>query len=367
MSSDPTRRVNTKTLVTESAAGSSADSEGHDTTTACRNASSEAATSAFAPFINCLVTPKLTFSLQRKPHWLVPTDIPQSELREAFLQRFPVRFGAEKLAFKCATPTIDLASQDRLVFRINSTNPGGDDERVLLQILSSLDRAYSAKFEAQLEAARADLLSSSMSFQVVADEVRATQQACAKKWEREVRSLKEQMSTNQKRLFLLEREKEGLQRTCAVGDEAAGRLRLSVSGLSQENEALRERTRELEEQVASLREFVASHMGNHGVSLPGATPPVSSTTPCSEVACQTGGASVESNAAMWQQQHRMTLQAMGEWLRTGAALLNGSALGDSPMSAGAAGEGGAAQPPRLVDAEGEAEEALKGAEPSSIC
>ena len=35
---------------------------------------------------------------------------------------------------------------------------GGEDERVLLRILQSLDKAYTAKFEQQLEAARADLL-----------------------------------------------------------------------------------------------------------------------------------------------------------------------------------------------------------------
>ena len=68
-----------------------------------------------------------------------------------------------------------------------------------VRILSSLDKAYSAKYERQLEEARAELLSSSMSFQVVAGEVRAGQAAAQKKWEREVKSLKEQMSTNQKR------------------------------------------------------------------------------------------------------------------------------------------------------------------------
>ena len=71
--------------------------------------------------------------------------------------------------------------------------------QVLLQILSSLDKAYSARHEAQLEAARADLLSSSSSFQVVADEVREAQEATSKKWDKEMKSLKEQLSTNQKR------------------------------------------------------------------------------------------------------------------------------------------------------------------------
>ena len=38
----------------------------------------------------------------------------------------------------------------------------------MLALLSELDKAYTAKFEAQLEHARADMLSSSMTFQVVA-------------------------------------------------------------------------------------------------------------------------------------------------------------------------------------------------------
>ena len=166
-------------------------------------------------------------------------DIPQSELQEAFLARFPVRIDASSLIFKCATPTLDLATQERIVFRISN---GGDDERVLLSILSSLDRAYSAKYEAQLEEARADLLSSSMSFQVVADEVRAAQSQTSKRWEKEVKSLKEQQSTNQKRLFLLEREKEGLQKACSLSEEGTDKLRRSMSGLVAENAFLREKT-----------------------------------------------------------------------------------------------------------------------------
>ena len=250
-----------------------------------------------SPFLNVLITPKLTFSLPRKGHWRVAEDIPQQELAEAFLARFPVRFDPPSLEFKCATPALPLHTAERLVYRIGASG-GGDDERVLLQILSSLDKAYAAKYEKQLEEARADMLSSSYSFQVhcllpppserpleetpqqappaqaalrshharppyqpvltrvrllvllllsltltraltlksysyscsyslqvVADEVRAAQGAAHKKWEREVRSLKEQMSTNQKRLFLLEREKEGLMKSQSASEELTTKLR----------------------------------------------------------------------------------------------------------------------------------------------
>merc|ERR1719231_2151124 len=87
-----------------------------------------------SPFISVLITPKLTFSLQRKQEWRVPDDIPQAALREAFLSRFPMHFEPPDIEFKCATPALELHSAERLVYRIGSVR-GGDDERLLLQIL----------------------------------------------------------------------------------------------------------------------------------------------------------------------------------------------------------------------------------------
>ena len=37
-----------------------------------------------SPFLTVLVTPKITFSLPRKPSWKVPDDIPQEELCQRF-------------------------------------------------------------------------------------------------------------------------------------------------------------------------------------------------------------------------------------------------------------------------------------------
>ena len=282
---------------------------------------SSSSVDGLSPFFTVLVTPKITFSLPRKAAWRTPQDIPQSELQEAFLARFPVRIDASSLIFKCATPTLDLATQERIVFRISN---GGDDERVLLSILSSLDRAYSAKYEKQLEEARADLLSSSMSFQVVADEVRAAQSQTNKRWEREVKSLKEQQSTNQKRLFLLEREKEGLQKACSLSEEGTDKLRRSMSGLVAENALLREKTAEMEAQIAALRVVVETHLGAAATAIPASGIPAAAiaAAPRSEAGTQTGESPADDAArtlAMerWQQQ----LSAMGEWLRTGAALL----------------------------------------------
>ena len=58
-----------------------------------------------------------------------------------------------------------MRTKEMLVFKLGAHSD--DDERVMLALLE-LDKAYTAKFEAQLEHARADMLSSSMTFQVVA-------------------------------------------------------------------------------------------------------------------------------------------------------------------------------------------------------
>ena len=325
------------------------------------------ATSDFdGTLIDVLVTPKLTFKLPRKTSWQVVEDVPQSELQKAFLARFPVRFEAADLAFTCATPALPLKGQQRLVYRISSVD-GGEDERVLLRILQSLDKAYTAKFEQQLEAARADLLSSSCSFQVVADEVRAGQAAAAKKWEKEIKGMKEQMSTNQKRLFLLEREKEGLMKTCAASDELTTKLRASVSGLSVENAALKERQADLESQLHALREMVQSIAGAGASSSQ--SPRTSSVSADdqgdrSEAATQTAVLASEETSAeeaaqrlaseKWQQQ----LQAMRAWLLTGADLLTDAPGGVVPQA-----PYGAAP----VGFQEEAEASAAGMEPSSVC
>ena len=191
------------------------------------SSSSSAASAGASQFLTVLVTPKLTFSLPRQPHWRVVEDIAQEELQKAFLARFPMRFDAERLVFRSATPALGLDGRERLVYRIGAE--GAEEERVLLTVLSELDSAYKASYEKQLEQARAELLSSSMSFQVIADEIREGQQAAAKKWEKEVRLLKEHQSTNQKRLFLLEQEKNQLQQTASASESLTGVLRDQVS------------------------------------------------------------------------------------------------------------------------------------------
>jgi hypothetical protein len=70
--------------------------------------------------------------------------------------------------------------------------------------------------------------------QVVADEVRSAQEAASRRWETEVRSLKDFQSKNQKRLFLLEQERDQLRdqlhRASSSSEKASAQLRAAISG-----------------------------------------------------------------------------------------------------------------------------------------
>ena len=218
------------------------------------------------PMLQVLVTPKISFALPQQAHWKTVEDIEEEALREAFLARFPVRLRADHLSFKCATPGAQLGSHPMLVYRISAS--GVTEDRVLLSVLSELDKSYTAKFTEQLERARADCLAASNCFQasarptrmcaplaravpvcfpaapsqwgaaaptqVIADEVRSAQETASRRWEAEVRSLKEFQSKNQKRLFLLEQERdqlrEQLQRASTSSERTSAELRAAIGG-----------------------------------------------------------------------------------------------------------------------------------------
>lgn len=290
------------------------------TSSSAKLASKDTNVSVTPSFISVLVTPKINFSLPRRPEWSVVDDIPQEDLRTAFLTRFPIQFNADHLTFSCATPSKKLSDlKEFVVFRVGAD--GVKEERLLLSILNDIDKAYSTKYEKQLEEARADLLSSSMDFQVVADEVRLATQTTSKKWEKEVRSLKDQLSTNQKRLFLLEQEKDQLQRTATSANTIAGQLRRDVAELTVENFELKTRMSELEVQFSAMRVVLASHPV-------AAVPPAA---PRNDVAVQ---ASVsEEDSGYTQERWNHQLKAVSDWLQTGAALFRDGhmqAQGDCP-------------------------------------
>jgi hypothetical protein len=344
-------------------------------------------------YLTVLVTPKITFSLPRHTAWRTADDIGQELLRDAFLTRFPMRFDAEKLNFTCTTPALPLEGRSRLVYRISSA--GDDEERVLLHILSALDKAYAKHFEKRFEEVRADMLSSSMNFQIVADEVRLAQETAEGKWEKAVKGLKEQLSVNQKRLFLLEREKEGLLKTVQTSDEQVVRLRRSVDALGVENDRMRTRQGDLESQIVALRELVTSVMGaSASTASTASTASAASAAPADVGAvvgadpggapCATGaasGAAAASSSSVGTQTARAGSpppegspppryqtarvggaeseadrvarlavekwqKAMGEWLRTGAEICSSAVAG----AEGAGPKTKALPPPALASA-----------------
>jgi len=265
--------------------------------------------SSHPAFLNVLVTPKLCFSLPSKPHWRSVEDISQQDLRKAFLSRFPVPFNADRICFRCATPSLELDKANGcVVYKICAEDT--QEERVLLLILSEIDKEYTAKYEQQLERARADCAAASVGFQVVADEVRLAQQTAELKWGQEVKSLRDVQSTNQKRLFLLEQERDQLRDQLHRAINASGSMR---AGLREENDALREEMRDLRQQVMLLQASVAATRGADVAAE------------AHSAATQTEGEpeAARRNAEHWQQQ----LSAVSEWLKTGAALLQNAEAG----------------------------------------
>jgi len=304
-------------VVTQKANESSIHGDSTASQAPTQSPASDGAARLDGTFINVIVTPKISFSLPRRADWHVADDISQEELRAAFLTRFPIQFETDKLTFTCATPTRKLnEAVGCLVYRIGVD--GVKEERVLLSILSEIDKAYSAKYERQLEEARSDLLSSSMNFQVVADEVRHAQQTTAKRFEKEVGSLKGQLSTNQKRLFLLEQEKDQLQRSVACQESIVGQLRRDLTHASAENSEMKTKMGDLEAQLDSLRACLTASIGTARAPHDAAV----------QTSCEAEAVGL-AEAEHWQKQFRL----MSEWLQTGAELLSDGRLHQAQASA----------------------------------
>ena len=151
--------------------------------------------------------------------------------------------------------------------------------------------------------------------------------------------MKEHLSINQKRLFLLEQEKIQLQQTASAADSMTGGLRRSVAGLSEENAQLKSRMSELEAQLHTMSTVLAHAVENAGGGgAEGSSPralatalasgAVSSQRSRAQTEAQTQ-TEVDEEAKRWQEQ----LVAVSQWLQTGAAILN-----MPPSPAGASGQ-----------------------------
>mmetsp|Transcript_36375 Transcript_36375/g.113218 ORF Transcript_36375/g.113218 Transcript_36375/m.113218 type:complete len:437 (-) Transcript_36375:59-1369(-) len=181
--------------------------------------------------LQCLVTPKLTFNLLRKRDWKTVEDISQEELRAAFRSRFPVPLRLEDFTFRPAVPESTEISPEteQLVYKITAKDVA--DDRVMLRLLQELEKAYSERHKKSLEEAKAEMLASTVSFQVVVDELRQKHTTESDLVQRELGKLKTQLQQSQKRLFLLEQEKQQMG-TSLKGLEADNRkLRLALEEL----------------------------------------------------------------------------------------------------------------------------------------
>lgn len=292
-----------------------------------------AAESGSDRFITCLVTPKISFSLPNKG-WAHAQDISQSDLRKAFLARFPMEFDVERVVFSpllSKQPTDQPGLPSRLVFKIGVRNSAGseslvDDEHVLLSILQSLDKAYAERHQAQLATAKRELLSSCMSFEVMADEIRRAQASAAS----ELSRLKDQASSSQKRLFMLELEKEQLQAARAISEGANEALRQRVDLLAAQNRELREQVGGLTDRLESLTQLVVSASENAAAAA-------SKAEGTAEQAPAPGGGQRSAGAVRTVAAETQTappsvdrvVGAMAAWLRQGSQILSSAA--DEPL------------------------------------
>ena len=150
--------------------------------------------------------------------------------------------------------------------------------------------------------------------------------------------MKEHLSINQKRLFLLEQEKVQLQQSASAAESTTGGLRRSVAGLSEENVQLKSRMSKLEAQLHTMSTVLAHAVENAGGGVDRSSPralatalasgAVSSQRPRAQTEAQTQ-TEADEGAKRWQEQ----LVAVSQWLQTGAALLH---MPSSP--AGASGQ-----------------------------
>jgi len=227
---------------------------------------------AGAGLLECLVTPKLPFSVPRDAAWATAADVPQAALLAGFRSRFPAALGGlAGLRFEPVSrrplPSGDGAGP--AIFRLTSADDAED--RVLLGVLRELERALESKHRASLERARTDMLSSSMTFQVMADEIHARQAEARAVFDAESRGLKETLASTSKRLFLLEQEKGALARDVAASHKSCATLQRCVDRLHDENAGLRGRMAALEARLEAVLE--AADRGDAVYAAPRAREP----------------------------------------------------------------------------------------------
>ena len=228
------------------------------------------------PFLQCLVTPKLPFSVPRDASWTRAADVPREVLLAGFRRRFPASLGGlDGLRFEAVSRRAlgELPAGAPAIFRLASDDEAED--RVLVRVLAELERGYESAHRVALERARTDMLSSSMTFQVMADEIHARQGEDRTKFEKAAASLRSTLASTSKRLFLLEQEKGTLAASAHAANASNAALKRCVERLGEENVGLRSRTAALEARLDAF--FFADDA--RSVAARGPPPPAASPVP----------------------------------------------------------------------------------------
>lgn len=210
-------------------------------------------------YVTVIVTPKLTFQLLKRPEWETVQDITQSELRRGFLSRFPpaLWLSSEKFSFRAALPPTHRLTEETNTLFFKLVSDEVPDERVLLGILRELEKSYEAIIRRAVTETRSEALQEQFMLQEQAEEFRREQEKIIKDLRKDVKSFKEQNQSIQKRLFLVEQEKDQLQREQHQTKEHLQRLE------KQHAEHYKDSRREQEDmraQMETLQAFVAGSM-----------------------------------------------------------------------------------------------------------
>eukprot|EP00746_Dinoflagellata_sp_MGD_P167604 gnl/MRDRNA2_/MRDRNA2_98368_c0_seq1.p1 gnl/MRDRNA2_/MRDRNA2_98368_c0~~gnl/MRDRNA2_/MRDRNA2_98368_c0_seq1.p1 ORF type:complete len:333 (+),score=78.50 gnl/MRDRNA2_/MRDRNA2_98368_c0_seq1:107-1105(+) len=279
-------------------------------------ADADVSTSGHGPFLTCMVTPKLTFSVRRQAQWRHVEDISQDELRTSFLRRFPTTVNVDfsRLSFCPAVPPSTELTEDMqmLVFKVVSEDVAED--RVMLKIIQELERAYEIKVQESVAEERKQMESDSLSFQSLVDEVKRDHAEHVNTTARDNRELRDQLQSIQKRLFLVEQEKDQLLKEHVQLRETISKgeveQQVEISKLKDENEDLRS-------QIADMRSHVHGALGSSGDHLSAGSGDGDPST------------SSASTAALEERVAQLTQQigSLQVWLQQGSNLLGPLAAG----------------------------------------
>eukprot|EP00927_Polykrikos_kofoidii_P081515 TRINITY_DN7898_c0_g1_i3.p1 TRINITY_DN7898_c0_g1~~TRINITY_DN7898_c0_g1_i3.p1 ORF type:complete len:416 (+),score=95.79 TRINITY_DN7898_c0_g1_i3:60-1307(+) len=169
---------------------------------------------ALDDYVTVVVTPKLSFQVVKRPEWRTVDDISQEDLKRGFLSRFPpaLWMSSHKFSFKPALAPTSLITEETkcLVFKLVSDEVA--DERIMLTILRELEKSYEGIIRRAVNETRSEALQEQVLLQEQAEGARREQEKKLGELKKENKSIRDQMQSMQKRLFLVEQEKDQMRK-----------------------------------------------------------------------------------------------------------------------------------------------------------